>query len=66
MIDVAAVARGAFRGKREMFSPDLFHPSSAGYTFLGKFYGQAVRKALEAARDAGAATPPDLAGDLAG
>src|SRR6266542_1593964 len=56
----------AFRGKREMFSPDLFHPSSAGYTFLGKFYGQAVRKALEAARDAGAATPPDLAGDLAG
>jgi len=66
VIDVAAVARGAFRGKREMFSPDLFHPSSAGYTFLGKFYGQAVRKALEAARDAGAATPPDLAGDLAG
>ncbi len=66
VIDVAAVARGAFRRKREMFSPDLFHPSSAGYTFLGKFYGQAVRKALETARNAGAATPPDLAGDLAG
>jgi lysophospholipase L1-like esterase len=75
VIDVAAVARGVFRGNREMFSPDLFHPSSAGYTFLGKFYGQAVRKALEAARGAvaavppevaGTATPPDLAGDLAG
>jgi lysophospholipase L1-like esterase len=68
VVDVAAVARGAFRGKREMFSPDLFHPSSAGYTFLGKFYGHAVRKALDAARGAGAGsgTPPDLAGDLAG
>lgn len=66
VIDVAAVARGAFRGKREMFSPDLFHPSSAGYTFLGKFYGQAVHKALEAARNAGSAAPPDLAGNLAG
>jgi lysophospholipase L1-like esterase len=66
VIDVAAVARGAFRGKREMFSPDLFHPSSAGYTFLGKFYGEAVRHVLERARAAGAAPPPDLAGDLAG
>jgi lysophospholipase L1-like esterase len=70
VVDVAAVARGAFRGKREMFSPDLFHPSSAGYSFLGRFYGQAVRKALDAARGAGAGagtgTPPDLAGDLAG
>jgi len=66
VVDVAAVARGVFRRNREMFSPDLFHPSSAGYTFLGKFYGQAVRKALEAARNAGAATRPDLAGDLAG
>jgi lysophospholipase L1-like esterase len=67
VIDVATVARPAFRGRREMFSPDLFHPSSAGYTFLGKFYGQAVRKALEAARGSGAALPPDLAaGGLAG
>jgi lysophospholipase L1-like esterase len=66
VIDVATVARSAFRGKREMFSPDLFHPSSAGYTFLGRFYGQAVRRALEASRGAGTATPPDLAGDLAG
>jgi lysophospholipase L1-like esterase len=66
VIDVATVARRVFRGNREMFSPDLFHPSSAGYTFLGKFYGEAVRKALEAARDAEAGTPPELADDLAG
>lgn len=66
VVDVAAVARGAFRGKREMFSPDLFHPSSTGYTFLGQFYGQAVRKALDLARGIEPAAPPDLAGDLAG
>jgi len=66
VVDVAAVARGAFRRNREMFSPDLFHPSSAGYTFLGEFYGQAVRRAVDAARAAELAVPPDLAGDLAG
>jgi lysophospholipase L1-like esterase len=66
VIDVAAVARSAFRGKREMFSADLFHPSSAGYTFLGTFYGQAVGRALEAARATQSEIPPDLAGHLAG
>jgi hypothetical protein len=33
-----------------MFSSDLFHPSSAGYAFLGTIYGRAVRDALDAAR----------------
>jgi lysophospholipase L1-like esterase len=66
VVDVAAVARAAFRGKREMFSADLFHPSSAGYTFLGTFYGQAVCRALEEARATRSEIPPDLAGHLAG
>jgi hypothetical protein len=44
----------------------MFHPSSAGYTFLGKFYGEAVRKALDSARAADSTAPPDLAGNLAG
>jgi lysophospholipase L1-like esterase len=66
VIDVAAVARAAFRGKREMFSADLFHPSSTGYTFLGSFYGQAVSRALDQARATGSEVPPDLAGHLAG
>jgi hypothetical protein len=29
-----------------MFSADLFHPSSAGYAFLGTVYGRACREAL--------------------
>ncbi len=66
VVDVARVARAAFRRKREMFSPDLFHPSSTGYTFLGKFYGEAVRQALEAGRTTISPDAPDLAGDLAG
>jgi lysophospholipase L1-like esterase len=66
VVDVARTARSAFLRKREMFSQDLFHPSSAGYTFLGKFYGEAVRRALELAGAADAAATPDLAGDLAG
>lgn len=66
VVDVARAAREAFRRKREMFSTDLFHPSSAGYTFLGKFYGDAVLQALDAARAADSPAPPDLAGDLAG
>ena len=66
VVDVASAARPAFQGRREMFSKDLFHPSSAGYAFLGKFYGNAVSQALDAARAAERATPPDLAGDLAG
>jgi hypothetical protein len=32
-----------------MFSADMFHPSSAGYAFLGTVYGRAVREALDAA-----------------
>jgi hypothetical protein len=50
-----------------MFSADLFHPSSAGYAFLGTVYGRAVREALDAARGGGpaAGTELGLAGDLA-
>jgi hypothetical protein len=66
VVDVARAARVAFRRQREMFSMDMFHPSSAGYTFLGKFYGEAVRKALDSARAADRTAPPDLAGNLAG
>ncbi|HZD68668.1 MAG TPA: SGNH/GDSL hydrolase family protein [Actinomycetes bacterium] len=66
VVDVAGAARPAFRGRREMFSKDLFHPSGTGYAFLGKFYGNAVSQALDAARAADRRTPPDLAGDLAG
>ena len=66
VVDVARVARGAFRGSREMFSTDLFHPSSVGYAFLGKFYGDAVLQALDAAREEDRPAAPDLAGDLAG
>jgi hypothetical protein len=29
-----------------MFSADRFHPSSAGYAFLGTIYGRAVRDAI--------------------
>lgn len=54
VFDIARLARAAFHGKREMFSADLFHPSSAGYAFLATVYGRAVREALEAARDLGA------------
>jgi lysophospholipase L1-like esterase len=50
VFEVARLTRKAFRGKKEMFSSDLFHPSSAGYAFLGTIYGRAVRDALDAAR----------------
>lgn len=69
VFEVARHTRDAFRGKREMFSADLFHPSSAGYAFLGTVYGRAVREALDAARGGGGpATGSELglAGDLAG
>jgi lysophospholipase L1-like esterase len=49
VFDIAKLTRSAFHGKREMFSADRFHPSSAGYAFLGTIYGRAVREALEAA-----------------
>jgi len=49
VFDIAKLTRSAFSGKREMFSADLFHPSSAGYAFLATIYGRAVREALEAA-----------------
>jgi hypothetical protein len=45
-----------------MFSADQFHPSSAGYAFLGTVYGRAVREVLEAARD----LQPDPEAELAG
>jgi lysophospholipase L1-like esterase len=50
VFDIAREARKAFRGRKEMFSSDLFHPSSAGYAFLATIYGRAVREALDAAR----------------
>src|SRR5919108_650 len=49
VFDIAKLTKSAFHGKREMFSADLFHPSSAGYAFLATIYGRAVREALEAA-----------------
>jgi lysophospholipase L1-like esterase len=49
VFDIAKLTKSAFHGKREMFSADLFHPSSAGYAFLGTIYGRAVREALDAA-----------------
>jgi lysophospholipase L1-like esterase len=67
VFDIATETRAAFRGKREMFSADLFHPSSAGYAYLGMIYGRAVREAVDRLR--AAASGPDampLAGDLAG
>jgi lysophospholipase L1-like esterase len=65
--DVAPETRSAFRKRRELFSADLFHPSSAGYAFLGTIYGSAVRAALEEARAAVATAAEDLAADgLAG
>ena len=47
VFDIAKLTKSAFHGKREMFSADRFHPSSAGYAFLGTVYGRAVREALE-------------------
>ncbi|HJW35180.1 MAG TPA: SGNH/GDSL hydrolase family protein [Actinomycetes bacterium] len=54
VFDIAKLTKSAFHGKREMFSADLFHPSSAGYAFLATVYGRAVREALDAAAEAGA------------
>jgi lysophospholipase L1-like esterase len=63
VFDIAKLTKSAFHGKREMFSADRFHPSSAGYAFLGTIYGRAVREALEAAaRD----LQPDPEAELAG
>jgi lysophospholipase L1-like esterase len=62
VFDIAALTKSAFHGKREMFSADLFHPSSAGYAFLATVYGRAVREALDAARD----FQPDPEAELAG
>jgi lysophospholipase L1-like esterase len=67
VFDIAGETRPAFRGRREMFSADLFHPSSIGYSYLGVLYGRAVREAIERVR--AEASGPDalpLAGDLAG
>jgi lysophospholipase L1-like esterase len=50
VFDIAPETRKAFRRRKEMFSSDLFHPSSAGYAFLATIYGRAVREALDAAR----------------
>jgi lysophospholipase L1-like esterase len=62
VFDIAKLTKAAFSGKREMFSADLFHPSSAGYAFLGTIYGRAVREVLDvAARD----LQPDPEAELA-
>jgi lysophospholipase L1-like esterase len=67
VFDIAGEARLAFRGRREMFSADLFHPSSAGYAYLGVLYGRAVREAVERGRAAVATSDAlPLTGDLAG
>ena len=67
VFDISRETRTAFRGRREMFSADLFHPSSAGYAFLGTVYGRAVRQALDAARaEPRAEADLGLADDLAG
>lgn len=79
VVDITKVARAAFHRHPEMFSDDWFHPSSAGYTFLGELYGGAVRDALDRARGTGAHLAAPLrsghdeqepgaavAGDLAG
>jgi lysophospholipase L1-like esterase len=63
VFDIAPLTRKAFRGKKEMFSSDLFHPSSAGYSYLATIYGRAVRDALDAAR---AVTDDADAEELAG
>jgi len=63
VFDIAKLTKSAFHGKREMFSDDRFHPSSAGYAFLATVYGRACREALEAAaRD----LQPDPEAELAG
>jgi lysophospholipase L1-like esterase len=62
VFDCARASRPAFRRKREMFSSDLFHPSSAGYAFLSTIYGNAVREALDAARAAEVVEDEELAG----
>jgi lysophospholipase L1-like esterase len=63
VFDIAKLTKSAFHGKREMFSADRFHPSSAGYAFLGTVYGRAVREALDAAA---LDLQPDPEAELAG
>jgi lysophospholipase L1-like esterase len=63
VFDIAKLTKSAFHGKREMFSADRFHPSSAGYAFLGTIYGRACREALEAAA---LDLQPDPEAELAG
>jgi len=62
VFDCARESRPAFRRRREMFSSDLFHPSSAGYAFLSTIYGKALREALDAARAAEVVEDEELAG----
>ena len=63
VFDIAKLTKSAFHGKREMFSADMFHPSSAGYAFLGTVYGRAVREAIDAAAEG---LQPDPEAELAG
>jgi len=57
VFDIAKLTKSAFHGKREMFSADRFHPSSAGYAFLGAVYGRAVREALLGGRGGSERSP---------
>jgi lysophospholipase L1-like esterase len=57
VFDIAKLTKSAFHGKREMFSADRFHPSSAGYAFLGTIYGRAVREVVLGGRG-GSEFPP--------
>jgi hypothetical protein len=65
VFDIAKLTKSAFHGKREMFSADQFHPSSAGYAFLGTVYGRAVRELLLGGRG-GSELPPHGSGGAVG
>jgi lysophospholipase L1-like esterase len=65
VFDIAKLTKSAFHGKREMFSADMFHPSSAGYAFLGTIYGRAVREMLLGGRG-GSELPPAGSGRAVG
>ena len=65
VFDIAKLTKSAFHGKREMFSDDRFHPSSAGYAFLGTVYGRACRELLLGGRG-GSELPPHGSGTALG
>ena len=60
VFDVAPAVRAAFKKRPEMFSPDLFHPSSRGYSYLGEVYGKVVGQAVQTVRVAAAQGGGDI------